>query len=864
MTPMMEQYRSIKEKNRDAILFFRLGDFYEMFFEDALEASRLLSITLTSRNKGDHKAPMCGIPYHAATNYIAKLTRLGRKVAICEQLSDPNLPGIVKRDVIRVITPGTTLDDNILDQKANNFIAAVVWENRDMVSSTNAADAAEAGFSLAYADVSTGEFNKTEIDSEQKLRAEIQRISPSELIIPQSQFEDKIFKSLRGASSGIYFFSVESVETDAVKILTEYLKAAQKTSLTHLQKVEPYDISKFMPLDEASLKNLELITTLRENKKEGSLLWVVDKAITAMGGRMLRHFLTHPLVNKPEIDLRLDAVEEITKNQKLLADMGEFLKSVLDLERLLARLSLNHGNARDLIGLKVSLQVIPAISNLLGQARSGLLVQVREMLDPLEDLSSLIGRAIVAEPPLAITEGGMIADGYNSELDELKTISREGKSFIQDLQRQEIERTGIGNLKVRYNRVFGYYIELSKGNAARAPENYIRRQTLVNAERFITPELKEFEEKILGAEEKIVVLEQKLFEEVRAQVVARISRIQRTAKALAIIDVMCSFASVALENNYCKPVINETGAIKIINGRHPVVEKMNFAASFVPNDAVLTDSGQRILLITGPNMGGKSTYLRQVALIVLMAQIGSFVPAESAEIGLVDRIFTRVGASDNLVRGQSTFMVEMQEAANILSNATDKSLVILDEIGRGTSTYDGMSIAWAIMEYLHDHVRCKTLFATHYHELISLADKLTDAANFSVAVREDAADGVVFLYKIQPGGVDRSYGIEVAKLAGLPGEVIQKAHRILTDLEEGVLEDGIKKELEDPTKRVPENQLGIFAGAGAGTGAGAQAEVDPTTERKHAAIKDLENLNIDGLTPLEALNALASIRKKLS
>jgi DNA mismatch repair protein MutS len=818
MTPMMKQYGKIKEQYRDAILFFRLGDFYEMFFEDALEAAKLLQITLTSRNKGDHKAPMCGIPYHAANNYIAKLTRLGKKVAICEQLTDPNLPGIVERDVVRVITPGTTLDDNILDQKANNFIAAIT-------PAGGGAAGQDGVIGFAYADVSTGEFLKTTIESTQKLKAELQRIGPAEIIIPRAQFETDIFRQLRAANTGICFFPCDSTESDAEKILTDYLKATQKTSLSHLQKVESYETGAFMPLDEATLKNLELLTTLRENKKEGSLLWVLDRSITAMGGRLLRQWLTHPLVNKNEIDLRLEAAGEAVKNQKLLEDLRDVLKSVLDLERLLARLSLGHGNARDLVGLKVSLQMIPRVTGLLAGVSSLLLAQVRGMIDPLEDLSALIGKAIVPEPPLAITDGGMIADGYNAELDGLKKISREGKSFIQNLQQQEIARTGIGNLKVRYNKIFGYYIELSKGNASRAPENYIRRQTLVNAERFITPELKEFEEKILGAEEKIVAIEQRLFTEVRAQVVLQTMRIQQTAKALATLDVICSYAKTALENNYCKPEVNESGLIRIEGGRHPVVEKMNFAGRFVPNDAVISQDGQRLLLITGPNMGGKSTYLRQTALIVLMAHIGSFVPANAAVISLTDRIFTRVGASDNLVRGQSTFMVEMQEAANILANATGKSLVILDEIGRGTSTYDGMSIAWAIMEHLHDRIRCKTLFATHYHELISLADKLPNAANFSVAVREDAADGVVFLYKISPGGVDRSYGIEVARLAGLPAEVVQKARRILVDLEEGVLESGIKKELEDSTKRVPENSWGFLNG-----GTGGSAVVIPVSK----------------------------------
>jgi DNA mismatch repair protein MutS len=871
MTPMMKQYREIKDKYGDAILFFRLGDFYEMFFEDALEASKLLQITLTSRNKGDHKAPMCGIPYHAADNYIAKLTRLGKKVAICEQLSDPNLPGIVKRDVVRVITPGTTLDDNILERKSNNFLLTFTRE-RDV-------------YEIAYADVSTGEFMVTEVQTAQKLFIEIMRISPAEIVLSKSALQDPVTESLRRADQHIFFFEYAGAETDAENILTDYLRSTQKTSLPHLGEKAPYETSDFMPLDEATIRNLELTETLRENKTEGSLLWVVDSSISAMGGRLLRHYLTRPLVNAAEIGSRHEAVAEMISDRALLENLREKLTSVLDLERLVARLSLNRGNARDLIGLKSTLMVIPEIKKHMAVATARLNAAARESLDSLDELSDLIGRAIVPEPPLSVTDGGMIADGFNAELDDLKKISRDGKSYIQELQRKEIELTGIGNLKVRYNKVFGYYIELSKGNAARAPEHYIRKQTLVNAERFITPELKEYEEKVLGAEEKIVALEQKLFAEVRGAVVEKIGRIQKTAKALALIDVICAYATTALENNYCRPVVREGGGINISGGRHPVVEKMTFSSRFVPNDLQLQQDGQRILLITGPNMGGKSTFLRQCALIVLMAQTGMFVPASSAEIGLVDRIFTRVGASDNLVRGQSTFMVEMQETANILSHATEKSLVILDEVGRGTSTYDGMSIAWAITEHLHDRIRCKTLFATHYHELIALADKLPHAANYSVAVKEErygglgtpalpgnpdlpgtpaapGASGIVFLYKILPGGVDRSYGIEVAKLAGLPQEVTDKAYRILVDLEEGILENGIRKELDDTTKRVPEDQVKMF-------------DETPETravesERRQRAIRDnsiveeIKNMDINAITPIEALNKIAELKKKSS
>ncbi len=834
MTPMMAQYHEMKAKYPDAILFFRLGDFYEMFFEDALEASRLLQITLTSRSKGDNQAPMCGVPYHAALNYIAKLTKLGKKVAICEQLSDPNLPGIVKRDVVRVVTPGTTLDDNVLEQKCNNYVMAVL-KNGD--------------FELSYADITTGEFFMTTVDSVKNLAMEIERVDPSEIIIPVTLEGADFLKNLPGRGRR-FIYTFESAATVASTFLMDYLQSTQKKALQHFQQAQPYDIADFMPLDEATLKNLELLVTLRENKKEGALLWVLDQTITAMGGRMLRYFLTHPLVQKEAIQLRLDAIEALVKNTMLLENLQQSLKSILDLERLMARLSLGQGNARDLIGLKASLEVIPEVKSLLNGTNAVLIKHIQDMLDPLPDIVALIEKTIVAEPPALITDGGMICEGYNSELDALRNISREGKSFIHKLQEEEIRITGINNLKVRFNSVFGYYIEISKAQTKNVPDYYIRKQTLVNAERYITPTLKEFEEKVLGAEEKIVALEQKLFQEVREKVVAEVIRIQDTAKNLALLDVMMSLASVAVQNNYCKPVIRDDDTLRIVQGRHPVVEKMSFAGRFIANDTELKSEGERFMLITGPNMGGKSTFLRQVALISLMAQIGSFVPAQQAEMGLVDHIFTRVGASDNLIRGQSTFMVEMQETAYILEHATKKSLVILDEIGRGTSTYDGMSIAWAITEYLHDVIQAKTLFATHYHELIALADKLPHASNYSVAVKE-TAEGITFLYKILAGGVDRSYGIEVAKLAGLPLEVTAKAKQILMDLEEGVVEKGIQQELMDSSKRVDEKQIGLFVAERAHEG------IDRTE------LEALQKMDLNAMTPLEALQKLHEVQKKL-
>lgn len=846
MTPMMKQYREMKAKYGDAILFFRLGDFYEMFFEDALEASRLLQITLTSRSKGDKKAPMCGVPHHAADGYIAKLTKMGKKVAICEQLTDPSLPGIVERDVIRIITPGTTLDENVLEQKSNNFIAAVTLEG--------------AGFGFSYADISTGEFGSAVIGGIKELEAEIARLAPSEIIMPEAHFVDSRLTELRKSFDTVFFFPFRSeLEADgrlsargAAEFLMEYLKATQKTNLDHLTGTESYRVDKFMPLDDVVLRNLEILSTMREGRREGSLLWVLDKTKTAMGGRMLKYFLLHPLLDTNEINLRLESVDELTKKLSLKEDLEIALKRVMDVERLISRLSLGRGNARDLVALKNSLRAVPRLKNILSDAVSPLLTGIRDGADPVEDVADLISAAIADEPPAVISEGGMIRDGYNAELDELRAISRTGKDFISNLQREEIEKTGINNLKVRYNKVFGYYIEVSKGQVGKVPETYIRKQTLVNAERYITPKLKEFEEKVLGAEEKIKELELKLFTEVREKTVMEMKRIQSTAKNLALLDVICSFAAAALENRYCRPVVNESGDIEIIGGRHPVVEKMNTDGGFVPNDTHMQKDGERMLLITGPNMGGKSTYLRQTALIVLMAQTGCFVPAERAVIGLADRIFTRVGASDNLVRGQSTFMVEMKETSFILENATERSLIILDEVGRGTSTYDGMSIAWAIFEYIHDKIGARTLFATHYHELIALADKLPRAANFAAAVSGNDEDGVVFLYKVIAGGADRSYGIEVAKLAGLPQALVARAKQILTDLEEGVLESGIKNELNDANKRVPSEQIQHPLLA-----------EDAAPDRTHSAIKELKEIDLNVMTPIEALNRLASIKENL-
>ena len=835
---MMEQYLKVKKEYPDTFVFFRLGDFYEMFFDDAVEASRLLQITLTARNKGENKAPMCGVPYHAANSYIARLTRLGKKVAICEQLSDPNLPGLVQRDVIRVITPGTTFDENVLEQKRSNYVMSVV--KRDDV------------LSLAYADITTGEFMTADVSNEKELQAEIERIAPAEMIVSAEFMESDLGKSLKNRNSRIFFSIVKEAINDASFLVMDYLKQTQKSELKHFDRAQTYHVEDFMPLDEATLRNLELLQTLAENKREGSLLWVLDKTVTSMGGRMMRFFVTHPLVNKQEIEKRLTAVESFAKRQDVLMNLTEALKDILDLERIMGRLSLGHASARDLIGLKNSLRKVPVFQSMLAGIGEGpehstaLIGQIENGLDGMEEICGLIEKAIVPDPPLATNEGGMIADGYHAELDELKSISRQGKSFIQGLQKKEVERTGINTLKIGYNSVFGYYIEISKVAAKNAPADYIRKQTLVNAERFITPELKEYEEKVLGAEEKIIALEQRLFNEIRGRILEEVKKIQQTARNIALLDVLCSLAKVALENGFCKPEISVNSIIEIVEGRHPVVEKMSSNGRFVPNDCYLNrENGANFLLITGPNMGGKSTYLRQIALITLMAHLGSFVPAQKAVIGLTDRIFTRVGASDNLVKGQSTFMVEMKEAANILASATDKSLIILDEIGRGTSTYDGMSIAWSIMEFIHDGIKANTLFATHYHELISLGEKLAHAANYSVAVKEENEDGIVFLYKIIKGGINRSYGIAVAKLAGLPQEVVGRARQILNDLEEGVMETAINKQLTENV-RVNENQQLLF------------------NEQEQRATRLINEIDINSLTPLEALQKLDQLKKNLS
>jgi DNA mismatch repair protein MutS len=855
LTPMMAQYKEIKAQYADAILMYRLGDFYEMFFEDAVEASKILQITLTARNKkGDGPSvPMCGVPFHAVEGYMAKLTRAGKKVAICDQLTAPNGKGIVQRDVVRIVTPGTTFDESILEGKANNYVAVVLRASKKAGEDER--------FAFAYADVTTGEFQVTELASGKDLATEFQRIGAAECICADDDLavlqarldagrdscwfpylyagraEEDLLKNF--ALKNLKSFDLEGrdLAVQAAATLLSYLKETQKTELQHIRKIRYYRPSEFVPLDGICIRNLELFANNQDGKKLGSLIGVLDQTVSAMGGRMIRNWLLHPLLDQIQIEERLNRVEKLVNNVRVLRELRDLLSKIYDVERLLSKLSLGTGNARDLLAMKESLKVIPLLKNEIAKD----LPQLAANLQPLNDLVALIEKAISDEAPATVREGGMIRQGYHSELDKLLAISGEGKTFIKNLQEREAARTGVSSLKVKYNKVFGYYIEISKANLAAVPDDYIRKQTLVNAERYITPKLKEYEEKVLSAEDKIKELEYELFYEVRMEVVKEIVAIQADARILAALDVLGSFAQLAVRNRYCKPEILEEG-MDLVGARHPVVEKMESCPDFVPNDCQFDDDRQ-FLLITGPNMGGKSTYLRMVALVQLLAQIGSYVPARKAHLSLVDRIFTRVGANDNLAAGESTFMVEMTEAAYILNNATEKSLIILDEIGRGTSTYDGVSIAWAMMEFLHNQIGAKVLFATHYHELIELADKLAKSCNMSVAVRENQEEGVVFLYKIVEGGVDKSYGIEVAKLAGLPMDLVSRARGVLDELETKQIKKG----------PVTPGQMGLFT----------EREQQKLENEERKILENLKDLDINKLSPLELMQKISDIKGKM-
>ncbi|MEJ6950541.1 DNA mismatch repair protein MutS [Natronospora cellulosivora (SeqCode)] len=885
LTPMMQQYMEIKEQYADAILFFRMGDFYEMFFEDAEIAARVLDLALTARNKGGgEKAPMAGIPYHSADSYISKLINQGFKVAICEQLENPSeANGIVKRDVIRVITPGTVIETDILDENDNNYLASTIFYDNT--------------YGFSYIDISTGEFYVTEIkkEIEEKLWDEIDRIQSKEIIVDEYINQKKIFTNI-ASNQGFLVNKARSYKVKEardflldhfnMKSLTgfdledrpsailaaaeilNFVNHTQKRSLKHIDKITNYSLHEYMVIDTASRRNLELSTTIREKKKNGSLLGVLDNTLSSMGGRLIKKWINQPLIKKNAIDARLNAVEELKDNYMLLQAVRNNIDGIYDLERILSKITYGTANARDLNALKVSLEKLPGLKENIHLLNERYFKELNNNFDILDDIYQLIMNSIMDEPPVTLREGSLIKEGYHEELDELRTITHDGRKWISKLQKSERERTDISSLKVAYNKVFGYYIEVTKANLDKVPENYTRKQTLANSERYITPELKDKEAMILGAEEKINDLEYDLFVEIREQVAQNVERIKKAALIVAKIDVIASLSLLAIENNYQKPEIHEGMSINIEKGRHPVVEAM-LNDNFVPNDTLLNEEEQRFIIITGPNMSGKSTYMRQVALIVLMAQMGSFVPAESATIGLVDRIFTRVGASDDLSTGQSTFMVEMNEVANIINNATKRSLVILDEVGRGTSTYDGLSIAWAVSEYINDEskIGARSLFATHYHELTKLEEKHQGIKNYNVLVEEDD-NGVHFLHKIIPGRTSDSYGIEVAKLAGLPLDLIENANNILKELEannqnldhnsekirnrSNIKEDYLDnvpveegEELEEQEDKVQEKvkQMKLF-------------------EEENIIIKELKETNLLNLTPMQAMNILYNLHEK--
>ena len=875
LTPMMQQYMAIKEQYKDCILFYRLGDFYEMFYDDALTASRELEITLTGKNCGqEERAPMCGVPYHAVDVYLNKLVAKGYKVAICEQAEDPKqAKGIVKREVIRIVTPGTNLSQQALDEGRNNYLMCLVYDNNQ--------------FGLAITDISTGDFYTTEVATLKELYDEIHRFSPSEIICNDSfymsgasldDFKDRLHVSVSTLDTWYMdeavsvqkikeHFKVASLDglgltdfpsgTLAVGALLLYLYETQKNTLDNLTKITPYRSGGYMIIDSATNRNLELIETLREKQKKGSLLWVLDKTKTAMGARLMRNWIEQPLIEKKKITARQDAVEELYNDMITREEIREYLNAVYDLERLVTRISYRTANPRDLIAFKTSLGMIPPVKQLLSQAKSAELKEIDERMDCLEDIYDLIEKSIQDEPPIMIREGGMIKEGYNEDVDKFRLSRTEGKTWLAELEAREKEKTGIKNLRVRYNKVFGYYLEVTNSYKELVPEDWTRKQTLANAERYITPELKELEDMILGAEDKLAALEYDLYCEVRDSIGEQVVRIQETAKAIAHLDVLASLACVAQSNDYVRPSINTKGVIDIQGGRHPVVEKMNNNQMFIDNDTYLDNKNHRISIITGPNMAGKSTYMRQSALIVLMAQIGSFVPAKSANIGIVDRIFTRVGASDDLASGQSTFMVEMTEVANILRNATSRSLLILDEIGRGTSTFDGLSIAWAVVEHISNPklLGAKTLFATHYHELTELEGKLDSVNNYCIAVREQG-DDIIFLRKIIRGGADKSYGIQVARLAGVPDSDTNTAYKIASGMEETDVTDKAKnlqvrtsaKKKEVVREAVPaEKQMSLF-------------DIYPAD---HPVLKELAELDVSNMTPIQALNTLYELQKRL-
>lgn len=867
-SPMMQKYLETKEQYNDCILFYRLGDFYEMFFDDAILVSRELEITLTGKDCGlEERAPMAGIPYHAAENYIARLVSKGYKVAICEQLEDPKTTkGIVKRGVIKVVTPGTVVESNMLEERKNNYIMSVC----------------KAGlyFGIAVSDISTGEFYSTEIKETNNfslLMDEISRYSPAEIVANKMMNESEAeilkiktrFPEVYITSCDESYFSedisktvqnfrlVDSKGNDiekaddkllsiaSINALKEYITSTQMTDLSHINKVIIYSVSKYMSLDINARRNLEITEKLRDRSKKGTLLWVLDKTSTSMGGRLLRRWLNDPLIDEVEINKRLGAVEELKNDIMLRGEVIENLKKVYDIERLAGKMAYGNGTPRDMITLKNSLSRLPDIRQVLQNVNSEYLKEIYQNIDELKDIHELIEKSIVDDPPMTTKDGGYIKLGYDENIDTLKHATTDGKSWLMKLEADEKEKTGIKSLKIGFNKVFGYYIEVTNLYKDMVPDTYIRKQTLTNGERYITEELKNMENQILGAEEKVIKLELEAFRQIREEIAGNVKRMQKTAEAISSLDVLTSFAQVAEEMNYCKPTINKDGILNIKEGRHPVIEKMLSSGEFVSNDTYLDTDQNRLAIITGPNMAGKSTYMRQVALITLMAQVGSFVPATEATIGVVDKIFTRVGASDDLSMGQSTFMVEMMEVASILKEATKNSLVILDEIGRGTSTYDGLSIAWAVAEYIADKEKCgaKTLFATHYHEMTTLEKEGNGIKNYSIAVKEKGED-IIFLRKIVEGGTDESYGVHVAKLAGVPKDVTKRANEILKSLErKSVLKDK-KPEKED--KKKVEGQFDLF------------------NYKLAEVAHELDMVNLNELTPIDALNTLVRIKEKMA
>ena len=865
-SPMMQHYLDTKKDYKDSILFYRLGDFYEMFFDDAILASRELELTLTGKECGqEERAPMCGVPFHAAENYIARLISKGYKVAICEQMQDPKqAKGIVKREVIRVVTPGTVIESNLLDEKKNNYIMSVYKSG--------------IYFGIAVCDVSTGDFRATQIKETNNFSAaldEISRYSPAEIVVNNlmydtteeiakirerfqiyiSKQEDNKFSDNVEELTSKYNVVDESenkIEINdktlcicAINGLLTYILETQKTNLDHINKIILYNNTKYMCLDINARRNLELTEKLRDKSKKGTLLWVLDKTSTSMGGRRLRRWINDPLLDIEKINKRLNSVKELKDNPILRGDIADLLKKVYDIERLVGKISYGNANARDLISLKNSVKQLPELKKIMSNTESTLLKELYNELDILEDIYNIIDVAIVEEPPISVKEGGIIKKGYNEEIDKLKMATTDGKNWLIQLEANEREKTGIKGLKVGFNKVFGYYIEVTKSNISLVPDRYIRKQTLTNGERYVTEELKKLENELLGAEEKVINLEYNAFCEIREIIEKQLLRIQRTADIVATLDVLNSFAIVAEDMNYCMPIVDNSGIIDIKGGRHPVIEKILPSGEFVDNDTYLDKEDNRFSIITGPNMAGKSTYMRQVALITLMAQCGSFVPATFARLGVVDKIFTRIGASDDLSMGQSTFMVEMMEVATILKEATQNSLVILDEIGRGTSTYDGLSIAWAVAEYMSDKEKCgaKTLFATHYHELIGLEQKIQGVKNYSIAVKEKGED-IIFLRKIVAGGTDESYGVHVAKLAGVPQTVTKRSNEILRTLERKSILGS--KEQEKENKKVAEGQLDMY-------------------NYKLAEIAhEIDKIDLNSLTPIDALNTLVKIKDKMA